>query len=292
MLFLSQRLKLMMLIFSNQKSGPLAKEVAAGVCVELGKIEKKIFPDGEIYIRLLTSVKGKEVALIHTTKDNDDLVELILVLSALKDNGASFITCVVPHLLYQRQDSAFEEGEAVSAKVVLKLIDKFADEIIIVNAHFLEKAGKAKFGGVKVTNLDAFPLLGRHFKGVAQRIFSPDEGSMHYAAAAAKELGCLYDHLVKKRIDGETVEMQPKELSVEGMNVVILDDVIATGGTMVKAAEMLKKQGAKKVYLGCVHGVFTNGWDIFRGVDVVCTDSLPTKVSKVSLAPILIDALK
>ena len=281
-----------MFVFHNQKSAPLAKEVASGLGAELGQIEKKVFPDGEIYIRLLTPVKGKDVALIHTTKDNDDLVELILVLSALKDNGASSTTCIVPHLIYQRQDSAFEEGEAVSARVVLKILDEFADEIIIVNAHFLKKAGKAKFGGVKVTNLDAFPLLGRHFRGVAQRIFSPDEGSMHYAEAAAKELGYLYDHLVKKRIDGETVEMQPKELSVDGLNVVILDDVIATGGTMVKAAEMLKRQGAKKVYLGCVHGVFTNGWDIFKGVEVVCTDSLPTKVSKVSLAPIIIEALK
>ncbi len=282
-----------MIIFHSQKSESIAQEVASDLKAEQGKIERKFFPDGEIYVRLLTPVKGRDVALIHTTQTNDDLIELILTLSALKDNGAKEIKCVVPHLMYQRQDSAFEEGEAVSAKVFLKIIDGFADEIITVNAHFLEKAGKATFGGVKVTNLDAFPLLGRHFNGMdGCVIFSPDEGSKRYAESAANELGCPCDYLVKKRLDGETVEMQPKELDVKGKRAIILDDVIATGGTMKKAAQMLKKQGAKEVYLGCVHGVFAKGLDMFKGADVVCTDSLPTKVSKVPLAPVIAEALK
>ena len=102
----------------------------------------------------------------------------------------------------------------------------------------------------------------------------------------------LLDHLVKHRIDGETVEMQPKKLDVSGKNVVILDDIISTGGTMMKAADMMKKQGAKKVFIGCVHGVFAKGTDIFRGYDVVCSNSLPGKFSKVSLAPVIIEELK
>ncbi len=282
----------MMLIFHNQKSAPLTKEVAGGMGADLGQIEKKVFPDGEIYIRLLTPVRGRRVVLVHTTKDNDDLVELILVLSALRDNGASHITCIVPHLVYQRQDEAFKDGEAVSARVFLRIIDEFADEIITVNAHFLKTAGRAKFGGVEVTNLDAFPLLGRRFRGRVQRIFSPDEGSLDYAAAAAREIGCPYDHLVKKRIDGTTVEIQPKELDVRGLEVLILDDIIATGGTMKEAAEMLRSQGARKVYLACVHGIFAKGLGMFKDMEVVCTDSLPTGVSRVSLAPIILKALK
>jgi len=282
-----------MIIFSNQKSDALAKEVASGLRAELGVKERKVFPDGELYVRLMTPVKGQEVVLIHTTQNNDDLVELILTLSALKENGAKRITCVVPHMIYQRQDESFLEGEAVSAKVVLNLIDQFADRIITINAHFMDNGGEGKFGGVKVTNLDAFPLLGKHFSGVKDLvIMSPDEGAMKYAEAAGRAVGCPYDYLIKKRIDGENVEMQPKKLSVSGKNVVILDDIISTGGTMKKAAEMLKSQGAKKVYLGCVHGVFTKGTDIFKGTDVVCTNSLPTPLSKVSLAPVIIEKLK
>ncbi len=282
-----------MIIFHSQKSGGLAKAVAKGLGAETGEIERKVFPDGEIYIRLMNSVSGEDTALIHTTQTNDDLVELILILSALKDNRARRITCVVPHMIYQRQDEAFLEGEAVSAKVVLKILKSFADEIITANAHFMDEAGRGKFGGVEVTNLDAFPLLGAHFRGVKDLVIvSPDEGSMHYAEAAAKAVGCPYDYLIKNRINGETVEMQPKKLNVKGKNVVILDDIISTGGTMVKAAEFLKKQGAKGVYLGCVHGVFTKGIDIFKGLEVISTDSIPNKLGKVSLAPVIIQAMR
>jgi len=281
-----------MIVFSNQKSEPLASEIAAGLGAPPGAIEKKTFPDGEIYVRLLTKVLKEDVALIHTTQNNNDLVELLLTLSAIRDNGAHSVTCVVPHMVYQRQDEAFLQGEAVSAKVVLNLIHRFADQIITVNAHFLDKGGKGKFGGVTVKNLDAFPLLGKYFTGVKDLlIIAPDEGAMHYAEAAGKAVGCPYDYLIKKRLDGETVEMQPKKLNVAGKKVVILDDIISTGGTMKKAAEMLKSQGAKKVSLGCVHGIFTKGTDIFGDLEVVCTNSLPTKLSRVSLAPIIINAL-
>lgn len=282
-----------MIIFSSRKSEALAKEVAKGLSAKIGRIETKVFPDGEIYIRLLTSVKGEEVVLINTTQTNDDLIELILTLSAFKENGAKKVTAVVPHLIYQRQDCAFKEGEAISAKVVLEIIDKYADEIITVNAHFMEKGCKEKFEGVEINNLDTFPLLGAHFKGIPDLvIISPDEGSKDYAKAACSVVGCPHDYLVKKRISGETVEMQPKDLDVKGMNVVILDDIIATGETMKKAAEMLKKQGAKKVYLGCVHCIFAKGTDMFKGIEVVCTDSIPNKLSKVSVAPVIVKALK
>ncbi len=282
-----------MFVFYNQKSEALAKEVAKAVGAHLGRKEVKVFPDGEIYVRILDKPLKKMAVVIHTTQNNGDLIELFFTLSALREAGAHCVRCIIPHVIYQRQDEAFKEGEAVSAKIVLNLINRYADEIITVNAHFLDKGGKYTFGGVKVLNLDAFPLLGQHFKGIPNlAIIAPDEGAMHYAEAAGKAISRPYDHLIKKRIDGETVEMQPKKLDVKGKNVVILDDIISTGGTMIKAAEMLKKQGAESVRLGCVHGLFTKGTNIFGKLEVVCTDSLPTKLSKVSLAPVIIGALK
>ncbi len=281
-----------MLIFSSEKSEKLAEEVAISLSTLKGDIERKVFPDGEIYVRIITPVKGKEVILIHTTQTNDDLIELILTLSALKDANAEKITCIVPHLLYQRQDSAFQKGEPISAKVILRIIDRYADEIVTVNAHFLDKPGKTRFEGVRITNLDAFPLLVNYFRDLdTLLIVSPDEGSKEYAKGACIEVGCEHDHLVKKRINGETVEMQPKNIDVTDKNVVILDDIIATGDTMVKAAEFLKKNGAKNAYIGCVHGVFTKGIEVFGTLGVVCTNSLPTKLSKVSLAPVIVEGI-
>jgi ribose-phosphate pyrophosphokinase len=143
-----------------------------------------------------------------------------------------------------------------------------------------------------VNNLDAFPLLGKYFESKKNLVIvSPDQGSKEYAKAAADAVGAEYDYLIKKRLDGENVEMQPKELDVNGKNIVILDDIISTGGTMMRASEKLKEQGAESVSLGCVHGVFTKGTDIFGDTEVVCTDSLPTPLSKVSLAPIIIKNL-
>jgi len=282
-----------MIIFFNEKSEALAREVAAGLGARLGQIEKKTFPDGELYIRLLTPVKKETVVVLQTTRTNEDLIELLFTLFTAKHNGASKILCVVPHLIYQRQDEAFLPGEAVSAEVVLDMIRYYVHKIITINAHFCDCGGPCEFTGIAVKNLDAFPLLGKHFAGVSDLvIISPDEGAMQYAHSAAKAVGCHYDHLVKTRIDGETVEMQPKKLNVSGKNVVILDDIISTGGTMMKAADMMKKQGAKKVFIGCVHGVFAKGTDIFKGYDVVCTNSLPGKFSKVSLAPVIVGELK
>ena len=282
-----------MIIFSNKKSGALAAGVAKALKMPLGEKEVKVFPDGEVYVRILTKVSGKRVIIIHTTRTNEDLVELLFTMSALREAGARAVVCVVPHLIYQRQDHEFLKGEAVSAKVVLNLISRYADYIYMVNAHFLEKGGKARFGGVALMNLDAFPLLGKHFQSVKDLvIIAPDQGAEHYAEAAGKAVGCPYDHLIKHRIDGEHVKMQPKKLNVAGKNVLILDDIISTGGTMIKAAEMLKEQGAKSVRIGGVHGIFSKGMGIFKGFEVVCTDSLPTPVSDVSLAPLIAEAMK
>lgn len=282
-----------MFLISNDKSADLADGVSKILGIKKGDVEKKVFPDGEIYVRILSEIADQSFAVVHTTQTNDDLIELILTLSALSGGGAKNIVCVIPHMIYQRQDSAFFPGEAVSAEVVVRMIEEYCDEILLVNAHFLERGGVFEFAGTKIRNLDAFPLLGGYFSDVKNLVIvSPDEGSMHYAKAAADAVGCPYDHLVKTRLDGETVEMSPKDLDVGGKNIVILDDIISTGGTMKTAAQRLLDQGAKKVVLGCVHGVFTKGFDVFEGYDVVCTDSLPTPLSKISLAPVISEALE
>jgi ribose-phosphate pyrophosphokinase len=282
-----------MIIISNENSKELASELASITKFKLGKIEKKTFPDGEIYVRILDDVRGHDVAVISTTQSNEDIIELLLTLSALKDNGAKRIFCVLPYMAYSRQDHAFLPGEAISAKTVLTLISTYADKIATINAHFFEKPGNQDFMGIEVENLDAFVLLAKHFKSLSNPVLiAPDEGAMHYAKIAANEMSCDYDHLIKKRLSGEVVEMQPKELDISGKSVIILDDIISTGGTMVKASEKLKESGAKDVHIGAVHGVFSKGTKMFSGLDVVSTNTIQNPLAKVSVAPVIAEFLQ
>jgi len=283
-----------MIVFSGKKSVELAREVASGIGAQVGDIENKRFPDGELYARILSKVENEEAVYIHTTQDSDDLIELFLVLSAFRENKLKKLTCIIPYLIYSRQDEAFLEGEAVSAKTVLKILDPYADEIITINAHFLDEGGKFEFGGVMIRNLDAFPLLAKHFEHVKDPVvIAPDEGSLYYAKEAANVLNCDSDFLIKKRISGEEVEMQPKTLDIHGKNAIILDDIVSTGGTMIEASKRLKEHGALGVYLGCVHGVFAKGTEMFKELEeIVCTNTIKTKTSKVSVAPLIIDYLK
>ncbi|MBN2518433.1 MAG: ribose-phosphate diphosphokinase [Candidatus Altiarchaeota archaeon] len=283
-----------MIVLSSKKSAGIAEEVVKSLKATFGRIDTKTFPDGEVYVRIRDKVEGKDIVYIHTAQNNNDLIELFLALSAFKENKAKRITCVIPYLAYSRQDEAFLDGEAISAQTILRSIASYADEIVTVNAHFLNEAGKFEFGGVTLHNLDAFPLLAKYFKHVKKPVvLSPDEGSLYYAKEAASVIKCEFDYLVKRRISGEDVEMQPKHLDVHGKDVIILDDIISTGGTIIRASERLKEHGALGVYVGCVHGVFAKGTGMFKELnELICTDTIPMKLSMVSVAPLIAEYLK
>lgn len=147
---------------------------------------------------------------------------------------------------------------------------------------------------MRVENLDAFPLLGSYFKKFSNPvIIAPDKGALGYAKHAASVAGCGFDYLEKIRVSDDKVEIRVKGLDVSAKDVVILDDVSSTGGTVIEAARAVKKQGAGSVSAGCVHGLFTKGLGIFEGAvdELVCTDTIETKVSRVGVAGLLADSL-
>ncbi|ODS41868.1 MAG: hypothetical protein MSIBF_00445 [Candidatus Altiarchaeales archaeon IMC4] len=280
-----------MLVFSGSKSAGLAKRVSEESRIKLGETELRKFTDGEFYIRILSGVKNENAVLINSVVDNESLVETLLLLDALRDNGAKRIDLFVPYMAYCRQDKVFKDGEALSAKTVLKLLGNFSDSITTLNAHFLDTYGRFEPWGVKLKNLDAFPLLAKHFAGRVRSpvVIAPDKGAMHYARNAAEIIGCESDYLEKTRVSDTDVRMKTKKLPVKGKDVIILDDIISTGGTMLKAAGMLRGAGAKTIDLGCVHGVFSKGTEMFGGVvdELVCTDSIERTESRVSVSGLI-----
>ncbi|MFH0863133.1 MAG: ribose-phosphate diphosphokinase [Candidatus Altiarchaeota archaeon] len=285
-----------MLVFGGSQSASLAWDVAKAAGAELGKSEVRGFPDGETYVRILSGIKRRDCAYVQSIRSNDDLVEALLSIEAIKDAGAHQVHAVLPYLAYMRQDKRFKDGEALSAKTVLKMLHDVADSVAVVNCHFLNGAGQAVYNGINFMNLDAMPLLAKSMgdRVKSPLVVAPDKGSLSYAKEAAGILGCDFDHLSKKRLSGTEVAIKPKELNVKGMDVLIIDDIISTGGTIVEAVKVIKGWHPGSVSVGCVHGLFLNGVESFQGVAdmLMATNTLNNPVDKVNVAGLIAQELK
>ncbi|MDD5112017.1 MAG: ribose-phosphate diphosphokinase [Candidatus Altiarchaeota archaeon] len=285
-----------MIVFGGSNSVSLAWDVSKDIGAQLGKSEVKKFPDGEAYLRILSDVRNQDCAVIQSVRTNDHLVELLLFLDALRDQGAREVVAVLPYLAYSRQDKVFASGEALSAKTILKIIEELSSRIVTVNTHFMRGFGEGSFHRVRFTNLDAIPLLTSYLRPRMSHpmVIAPDAGSLGMAKYAAELMGCEFDHIKKKRISGSEVIIETKPLAVKGMDVLILDDIISTGGTIVKVADFVGEWKPKSINVACVHALFTNGLDIFRGkLDrIIATNTVESPISRVNVGPLIARELK
>lgn len=261
----------------------LAGELAKLLRVRLTEVEFKRFPDGEAYVRILEDLKGERILLVQSTYPDPNIVELFLWQDAINECEVESLVTVTPYFGYGRQDRSFKTGEAVSARAIAERIEMFSDETVVVDIHnhrVLEYFDKP------VTNVSAGPAFARYFEGKVDTVLSPDEGGAERAEGVSEILGLDFDYLVKKRIDAETVEIAPRNLSVEGKRVAIVDDIISTGGTMAEAAKQLKEQGAATVLAACTHGLFIGDSldKLYNCDEVLATDTVESDVSKISVA--------
>ncbi len=288
---------MVLLIIGGSASQKLAAKVAWDLGENLSPIETKRFPDGERYIRIKGEVP-KEVVVIQSTgyPQDENLMELFLLLKNLKSLGVERTRVVIPYFGYGRQERRFKSGEAVSAVIVAELLEAAgASEIYSINLH--EKNIK-EFFKIPVHNISAMPLIANYIKEQIDdpMIIGPDKGALGFAKEISEILKCDCDYLEKTRISPEKVDMKPKNLDVAGRDVVIIDDIISTGGTIVSASRILKGLGANKVIVGCVHPILVEDalLKIFAaGVeDVFSTDTLKSDVSTISVSPLVAGYLK
>jgi len=281
-------------------SKALGEKTAELAGLETVEVAYRLFPDGESYVRLQGLVQDEHAIIVQTTSSPQDtrLMQLAFLASASKRNGACKVTVVVPYLSYARQDKIFLEGEVVSVETVADMLKAAGvDAMITVNIHAESALKKFPF---PAKTLSAIPLLAEYFveKGFEKAFaLAPDKGAMYIAKQAQNVLGGGVGYLNKKRdrYTGQTIQTG-EGLDVKGQIVVIFDDIISTGGTIVGAAKILRELGAARVFTACVHPILVGDAEqriLNAGVEeIVGTDSIPNHVSKVSIAPLIAKALK
>lgn len=281
------------MIVSGSKSQALAAELARVTGEPLAPVEFDRFPDGELLVT--APVEGKRAVVVASTASGDAHIELLQLLDSIREQGVGHVITVLPYMGYARQDEAFEAGQPVSARAVARAISVPSDRVLVVNPH---APAVCDHFTVPAEPLDAAGLLAEPLPvSLTDPVFlAPDENAISLAEGVRDAYGAGEpDHFEKTRISPSEVEIAPRDTTVDGRDVIGVDDIIATGGTMSESIGVLKNRGAARVYAACVHPVFASNARLKlarAGVEAVyATDTLERAESVVSVAPAIADAL-
>jgi len=299
------------LLFSGTSNRLLTEEIARRMQTRVGNALVDRFKNDECRIEIRENVRGAEVFVVQSlcrspqgATVNDSLMELLLIIDALRRASSNRISAVIPYFGYAKQDKKTKGREPISAKLVANMIEMAgAERIVTLDLHAAQIQG---FFDVPVDNLMAAPTLCNYLKnqnlqGDRIVVVSPDAGGVPRAETFAKRLKSNLAVIIKRRPEPDVSEVTHIVGDVEGKIAVVVDDMISTGGTLVKAAEALRKKGATDVYTLATHGIFAGDAiaqfeksDISR---VIVTNTIPrtidsAKVEHLTIAQILADAIK
>ncbi len=292
-----------MVLFSGTANRTLAEGIAREVGVPLGACEISRFSDGELFVRLSENVRGVDVFIVQpTVPRGDSLMELFLLLDAATRASASRVTAVMPYFGYARQDRKDQPRVSLAAKLVANLITTAgADRVLAMDLHAAQIQG---FFDIPVDHLYAAPVFMEHFAKLDLSEFAvvaPDLGSVKMARAYANRLGVPLAIVEKRRPKANDLEVMNVigASEVNGRNLIMIDDMIDTGMTLIKAAEKLREVGARDIYACATHGVLSGGAprkledSMLSGVIVTDTIPIPSspKVQVLSTARLFAEAI-
>lgn len=291
-------------------AGNANKELAEKICKELGvplaDSEVGRFSDGEISVKINETVRGVDVFVIQPTCPpvNENLLELLILIDALKRASAGRINAVIPYYGYARQDRKAKARDPITSKLVADIVTVAgADRVVSMDLHAGQIQG---YFNIPVDHLLGGPILAEYFKGKIDKdtvVVSPDVGGVQRARNFASLLDLPLAIIEKRRPKANVSEVMNVIGDIEGKNVIIVDDIIDTAGSMTKAAKVLKDLGAQKVYASCTHPVLS-GPAIERIKEsviekLIVTDTIPLteekkidKIEVVSVAPLFAEAIK
>jgi len=297
------------MVFTGNANPVLAAEIAGHLGIDLGAAEVGRFSDGEVTVEIKQNVRARDVFVVQSTCNptNENLMELLIMVDALKRASAERISAVIPYFGYARQDRRPRSSRVpISAKLVADLLQTVGvDRVLTMDLHADQIQG---FFNIPVDNIYASPVLlgDLRLKNYDDLIVvSPDVGGVVRARALAKQLGCDLAIIDKRRPKANVSEVMHVIGEIEGRNCVIMDDMIDTAGTLAKAAEVLKERGAKQVYAYCTHPIFSGPAidRIAKGDaldEVVVTNTIPLsaaaekcqKIRQLSVAPLIAETIQ
>ena len=291
-------------IFSGSANLEFAKQISKYLSLPLSDAGVKRFSDGEISVQIDESVRGKDVFIIQSTcaPANDNLMELLILTDALRRSSANSITAIIPYFGYARQDRKANPRVPISAKLVADLIEVAGiDRVATIDLHAGQIQG---FFNIPVDNLYGSIVFNdyiksKHFKNAV--VGSPDIGGIARARSVAKKLGLDIIIVDKRREKANESEVMNIIGDVNGKDVVLVDDIIDTAGTIVKAAKALKEKGANSVMACCTHAVLSG--EAYERIakgdldELVITDTIPLKkehekIKVLSVAPIFAEVIR
>jgi ribose-phosphate pyrophosphokinase len=294
-------------IFAGNANPPLAREICQALGMELGRAMVKQFSDGEIYLQIKENVRGEDVFIIQPTCTpvERNLMELLLMMDALKRASAERITAVLPYYGYARQDRKDKPRVPISARLVAALLETAgADRVLTLDLHAAQIQG---FFDIPVDHLFAMPVLIEHFKALNlsdMTVVSPDAGGVERARAFAKRLSSPLAIIDKRRDEANVAEVMNVVGDVKGRHCLLVDDLVDTAGTLVKGAEALLNKGAASVSACATHAVLSgpavSRIEASSLQQVVFTNSIPLskeakkshRIKSLSIAKLLAEAVR
>ena len=269
-----------MVVVSGSNAQQVAEQLALALNWDHVQLEARRFPDTEVYIRIpeeqIEAIRKEPVVVVSNTFPDAGIVETLLMLKAISDvrkgslenlrgiepqrmeNIGPGVYLAVPYFGYSRQDKRFKPGEVISARAIADMLATQCDGLTVLDLHAPQVLENLD---IPVAFTSAMPELANHLQSEVKPdfILSPDKGAIERASQVARLIDCEFSYLEKTRIDAHTIIHKAKDLDVKGKIVAIVDDMIATGGTICRAAEALRSQGATEVHAACSHGLFTGG---------------------------------
>ncbi|MBU6080126.1 MULTISPECIES: ribose-phosphate diphosphokinase [Allobacillus] len=293
-------------VFSLNSNPKLAEEIADHIGVELGKSSVKRFSDGEVQINIEESVRGCDVYVVQSTSNpvNEHLMELLIMIDALKRASARTINVVTPYYGYARQDRKARSREPITAKLVADLIEKAgADRLITLDFHAAQIQG---FFDIPIDHLFGMPILSQYFEEKQLQdvvVVSPDHGGVTRARQLADRLKAPIAIIDKRRPQPNVAEVMNIVGEVEGKTAILIDDIIDTAGTITLAADAMLDSGAKEVYACCTHPVLSgpanDRIDQSPIKELIVTNTIPlteqitsNKIKQLSVGELIAESIK